>query len=292
VTALAVHRLFGVRAGAVALLGLGLSLTEPDAPAAAWLVVLLGEALVRALRAGKLHAAVRFVRLGAWLALAAALIPFAIRQVRAGLYPATMAEAAPDRFFAMGARAPAAPGLVAREQALSLEDASEEGLSIDKAAKTKAGASRPAASPPPASSAASRRPYDAYDPGIVVQTGPGLPGWSWGWGEATLAFNGPVARDHELRLWLVPPAVNLLLSLARVALLGGLAFLLLRRPLRLGGGWLGARPLLGPRAWAFCWRSHRARPRPRSRRPSSSRSFASGCSNPPRASPRAPPSRG
>jgi hypothetical protein len=61
------------------------------------------------------------------------------------------------------------------------------------------------------------------DPQAVVQTGPGLPRWKWN--TYTLTWNGPVAAGHELRLLLVPPWVELLLSILRVL---GLVVLTLR----------------------------------------------------------------
>lgn len=51
--------------------------------------------------------------------------------------------------------------------------------------------------------------YQQIDPNEVVQTGPGLPDWRWErW---TLKWNGPVVRDHQIKLWLLSPRVNLLL---------------------------------------------------------------------------------
>jgi hypothetical protein len=94
VSALAAAKLFGPRAGALTLVTLGLSVTEPDAPAWLWLVVLLAEALARALGPGKLGRVVRLFQLGVFIALVLAAAPFAVQQVRAGLYPAQERERA------------------------------------------------------------------------------------------------------------------------------------------------------------------------------------------------------
>ncbi|MCB0347060.1 MAG: hypothetical protein KDD66_18210 [Bdellovibrionales bacterium] len=65
------------------------------------------------------------------------------------------------------------------------------------------------------------------DPRAVVQTGPGLPNWSWrNW---TLRWNGPVKKDHPIQLYLLSPGVNLLLSLVRVALFLALSIAFLNR---------------------------------------------------------------
>ncbi len=93
VTTLAAQRLFGWRLALLAFAGIGLSITEADAPAAVWLAVLLGEALARALRAGKLHTLARLYRIGAWIALASVLFPYAVAEVRRGVHPAAEREA-------------------------------------------------------------------------------------------------------------------------------------------------------------------------------------------------------
>ena len=59
--------------------------------------------------------------------------------------------------------------------------------------------------------------YAAVDPKSVVQTGPGLPGWTWT--AVTLEWSGPVDRDQQLHLVLLPPAANLALTVVRTLLL-------------------------------------------------------------------------
>jgi len=54
------------------------------------------------------------------------------------------------------------------------------------------------------------------DPSARVNTGPGLPYWTWS--EVELEWKGPVPQGHPLHLWLVPPAANFLLALIRAAL--------------------------------------------------------------------------
>ncbi len=79
-----------------------------------------------------------------------------------------------------------------------------------------------------------RRKLDSYtpagrgaaqtDPEAVVQTGPGVPRWDWA--SAYLRWSGPVAADHSLRLWLISPALELALSLLRVAAALAIAWLI------------------------------------------------------------------
>jgi hypothetical protein len=61
----------------------------------------------------------------------------------------------------------------------------------------------------------------------LIQTGPGLPAWQWR--TFALQWNGPVAASQEVRLWLVPPGVNLALAFLRVLCLAGLCVGLIDR---------------------------------------------------------------
>lgn len=65
-------------------------------------------------------------------------------------------------------------------------------------------------------------------PDAVVQTGPGVP--SWEWTTIELDWSGPVAKDHRIDLWLIPPIVNRVLNLLRIVLVLGLGVLLTMRP--------------------------------------------------------------
>jgi hypothetical protein len=93
--------------------------------------------------------------------------------------------------------------------------------------------------PPPAASPAA--PKDAElsytletDPNAQLQTGPGLT--SWGWRSVQLSFNGPVEAAQEIRLYLIPPWLERLLSVLRVAMCVLLAFCVLGlRKLSSGG---------------------------------------------------------
>jgi hypothetical protein len=77
-----------------------------------------------------------------------------------------------------------------------------------------AGAAGPAPAAPPAQAELS---YTLEtDPNAQLQTGPGLT--SWGWRSVQLTLNGPVEAAQEIRLYLVPPWLERLLSVLRVGL--------------------------------------------------------------------------
>jgi hypothetical protein len=88
VLVMATARLFGRWPAALALLTMVLIVQEPEAPAWIWLAVLLGEALVRALPAGRLRRLAKLYRLGAAVALVMIALPFAVQQARTALHPA------------------------------------------------------------------------------------------------------------------------------------------------------------------------------------------------------------
>ncbi|MEK7858096.1 MAG: hypothetical protein AAB320_03060 [Elusimicrobiota bacterium] len=86
--------------------------------------------------------------------------------------------------------------------------------------------------PAPAAPPMAKQSY-ALDPKTVVNTGPGLPNWSWR--EVSLTWKGPVAKDQRMRFWLVSPCLEFFLTLTRVALMALLILLFLGLPV---GAWL------------------------------------------------------
>jgi hypothetical protein len=210
ILAAAFFRLHGARWGALALLGLALTWTESGAPHWAFAAVLAGEALVRGVPAGRFP---RFGRLvGLYRAAALALliliaIPFAVAQVRAGLFP-TLER--PHRF----AEAPT--------EAVFSKEALDEAAQLEERGLGSLDIARERAMAPP--EYATRRRY-APDPQARITTGPGLP--SWQWTRVSLSWSGPVERGQELGLLLIPPLANAFLAFARVALLAALVLCLL-----------------------------------------------------------------
>ncbi len=84
ITGIGIGKLYGARAGALALVTLALAFPENDAPKWAWLVVLIAEALARALPPGWILRIARGFRLAAWVGLILIAIPFAIGHLRVG----------------------------------------------------------------------------------------------------------------------------------------------------------------------------------------------------------------
>jgi hypothetical protein len=232
VLALAFARLWGARWGALALVGLGLTWTEPGAPHWSWAAVLAGEALRRALRAGRvprLGRAVALYRFSALALLVLLAIPFAVRQIRAGLFPAlerpwqAVEGPAPVPRAAFD-EAPAEQVVEMRGSMARMADR------VEAARKLEAGLE----------GLPSLASMYAPDPKASVTTGPGLPSWTWT--EVDLQWSGPVRREQSLLLLLLSPLANGVLAFARVGLLA--ALLLCSLGLRAGpaGRWLHTAP--------------------------------------------------
>ena len=54
-------------------------------------------------------------------------------------------------------------------------------------------------------------------PGAKIQTGPGLPRWSWR--EVSVTWSGPVQKGQQLRFFLIPPWLSFVLSFLRILFL-------------------------------------------------------------------------
>ncbi len=193
-------KLWDWRWGVVALVGMALTLHEPDAPLYVWLNVLAAIALLRVLPPGRLRTLVNACRRLALLALLVIGALFALQQVRGALYPQLEPLAFESPLIAPGAMRANAPMPQALDEA---QNYSRSRL--------------PASQAPLGKGERPQKLQQQYAPDIKVQTGPGLPDWHWQ--RATLRWIGPVATDERLRLWLLPPWGTRLLLLAGLGLL-------------------------------------------------------------------------
>ena len=255
VLALATERLFGWRIGVLALVALVLSFPEAGAPRWAWVLVLVAEGLRRVLPEGRLRATAQGLRWIAFGVLAMVLVSFALDHLRERFYPALgrpvlggeagilaeRDEQPTDMLDKSGrvpaAEPPAAP-MTADEKAVQTpaparepERRKEEAKTAEQYAEGVVGGvvGGLAGKAPPASATVRRQSatQSQVDRNAVVQTGPGIPRWTWR--EIPLRWSGPVQQGQSMRLWLLSPADNVLLGLLRVALLACLGWLLLVR---------------------------------------------------------------
>ena len=222
VITVAVARLFGRSAAAVALVALVLSLHETDAPAWTWLNLLAAVAVARVAPPGRLQRVARGYRLGSFVLLLILLVPFAAIQIRISVYPQLESHSSGKHLFYdfkdpftatfedlqdRMAEAPRSVGVEGREEyAVSM-----------------------------------RKIVPRYDDNALVQTGPGKP--SWEWTTYPLSWNGPVDADRTMHLLILPSVLTSVLRLVAVAALGLFAALF-------------AFDILGrPRRWPFANRA-------------------------------------
>ena len=256
ILSLAAGRLLGWRWGAVALVGLALSRQELDAPAWSWAFLLGCVGLVRWVPLGWAHRVAR-VLLGATAAiLLLILVPFAVRQVRVGLFPVLAypwASSVPDAgaFQGVPVQNPTSTTVLNGENMMGEYEQDARGdLAVDR---TRASEGKvvglsdllslgEVGSRDFAQKKAGGGDYLSlqYDPSSVVNTGPGVQQWNWNpnssvssgqfdysgatWGiDPELQWSGPVTADQALWLLLLGPRTNAGIDLIEVALLLALA---------------------------------------------------------------------
>jgi len=184
---------------------------EPGAPRLVWLHILAVLALLPLLPDGWFRRLVSLWGIGAVAVLLLISLPFVVNQIRWGLYP-QLAPHTDYRTTVGGAGSyQEAPAESVRPEA--------EPAPMAKAPLSRLGTARLKAESFPGRPMAP--PQEAVwhqDPDALIPTGPGLPDWRWN--TVGLSWNGPVAKDQTLRLFLLSPLVNLLLAFMRAVFLG------------------------------------------------------------------------
>lgn len=198
---LAVFRMRGLLAGALAFVAFGLAYHEFGAPRWPWLFLLIPVALVAVMPVGRWRTMMNGTKwffagiLILWLA------PFVANQVQGALFP-QLEKRRGDRqlydyssgrvYDAVASVAPSSsPQLESRKQ--MSQSKSEGNLKAD--------------------------------PTAIIQTGPGVPSWTWR--TVTFGWSGPVTAAQEVRPILLPPLATRLLAIFRALCLVALAGILL-----------------------------------------------------------------
>ncbi len=213
IVALAVFKLRNWKWGLLALTTMVLIYHEPGAPRMVWLHILAVLALLPLLPAGWLKRLVAMWGIAAGIVLLIMAIPFVANQIRWGVYP----QLAPHNDYT-GRRHRTVQALPAANEASMGDEMHPE-------AKAPQRQKRDSLSKLPSQSSPIRlsKPVQAdlafrvQDPDALIPTGPGLPDWHWQ--TISLGWNGPVAKDQTLHLYLLSPLMNLILAFIRVGLL-------------------------------------------------------------------------
>ncbi len=211
IVSLAVMKLWSRRLGFLALATLVLTYHEPDAPRQVWLHLLGAVALLRVLPEGRFRRWAGLYRWGIVAVLLVLTIPFMVQQVRWGIYPQlepVHEMPSPRLGMILGTMAPPPVPDAGAPMESYERKAMPRGLGEDYVSRKRMKSER---------EAVSQQSWLLQDPKAVIQTGPGLPKWSWR--QIPLRWNGPVAKEQEVTLWLLSPGMNLVLAFARVLLL-------------------------------------------------------------------------
>lgn len=202
-----VFRLLAWRWALLALAAVVLTYHEADSPVL-WLIpLLLALALLRVLETGKLRHFVLRASYFFGVALALVLLTFAVEQIRTAIYPQLEL---PDTTAALVStrRNMAGRGLeeVVVEAQMAAPAPPEESEQSYSRQKTYGDMSR----------------RQRYQPSSNVQTGPGIPNWSWR--DASLQWSGPVLAGQPLTLYVTGPWSTRLLKLLDVLICVALSF--------------------------------------------------------------------
>lgn len=221
ISSIALSKLHGRRWGLIALVGLVALWHEPGAPAWIWLNLIATLALLRVVQGMRFHALVRNYLVLSSAVLLLLALPFMVSQVRDGIYPQleqawqSLGETAPVR------QPPAVPAPASVQQSVTgaLTDYAEERLDSYVSSGKRYRGAEP------------ERGFDRLlqDPGAKLQTGPGLPEWTWR--SYPVTWNGPVQKEQQIAVYLIGPPFNLLLNLFRVGMVLLLTWKLIRAPL-------------------------------------------------------------
>lgn len=215
VIAVAAWRLFGIGAGLLALLTIALLYHEPSAPRWPWLNLIVAVTLVRvAPAAGRLAALARGYRWVSAAVVLVLLVPFSAQQVRNAVHP-QLERSTLERNVSPTAKAGLAGARADGAAAFAVEEAVRSLTSTDPRRTVSPGVS--------ADSAA--QAITRYQPGALVQTGPGLPDWAWT--RHQLDFAGPVDPADTVRIVKIGPPIVALWRIASVLLAAALLWWLL-----------------------------------------------------------------
>lgn len=240
---IAVFRLWGAGAAALAFAALALSYQEPGAPRIFWLALLAPLAVLRFVPPGRLR---KIVAAWKWITVAVLvliIVPFLSSQIQQALYPqlegvgggyagavatrgigADKSAMEPQVFFDNTSGAPQdAPEQLQPQAARA---AAEDGK-LERSKDSRAGEAIDYLSSNAFSSSRNRLNSNlAQIAQARIQTGPGVPEWRWR--AIRFGWSGPVTASQQFRPVLITAGLERVFVVARIALLALLVGLLLR----------------------------------------------------------------
>lgn len=216
--AAAAFRLLGWSGAALAAAVVLLTHHESGAPGWLWINLFIAIGLLRFVPEGRLRVWVNRYQFVSLVALGFVLISFGVEQYRLALHPQLMPAEDVGEVYGI------APMTTEVQSVRLREPESAQDAAVSAGAPMEMRESAPRLAPPSVSFSEAYRPQklERYAPDAMLQTGPGIPNWSYL--TYQLRWSGPVDEKQAVRLTIVPPLV---LSLWRIVGLLAAAALLL-----------------------------------------------------------------
>ncbi len=210
VISFAAGHLFRKRIGFLTCFMLVLTYHVPEAPRWTWVSIFAAIALERALPAGWFKRIVSWWKHLSYALLVLISFIFCIQHIKQGIYPHLSYSGVTQP---VQSAYPASPRYeMAEEENFDIVSQQKDGYAEPKRLFSK---------------------KVAIDPNALVQTGPGIPAWSWT--SVQLSWNGPVSNEENIRLALLSPLALKFLAFLRcglVLLMGALVMQIRRSQLR------------------------------------------------------------
>ncbi len=224
ITALACFRLLGIFPAIIALAAIGLCLHDPKAPVFIWLWILGAMGLMTVLPQGRIKNLLGYAKHLLIIAAILIALPYGVTELQTGFFPQLEEKYSPAiNHMKMTGKAKTKKAPMYEEDSLDVRAmAMPEALSE----KQEVLFAQQAKSIPSSSQKYTYMEEQMNIAGQVqtgkVQAGPGLPETNWK--QIRLDWNGPVEPELSVRLFLISPAMNLVLAFVKVAATFGLIF--------------------------------------------------------------------
>jgi hypothetical protein len=204
ITGLATAKILGVGWGGVAVLFLLFSYHQPGAPRYFWLPLLATISIQQIITSTKAEKLCRIGGIAILFTLIVSSVPYMVHEIRVGIYP--------QLEYGNYHR-------ITEDQKMNYELSQPDIAPMEEAkiSKSKTNRTRKQYYSMGSGVAQNRVKKIQIDPQEMIQTGPGLPEWSWT--KIQLSWNGPVTPEQNISLIFISPLNNTILAFMRVVLL-------------------------------------------------------------------------
>lgn len=236
-----VMRFVGLPWALITLAALAISYHEANAPVFSWLNIIAALIFYRLVPEEKFSRFKRFLRyylIFSFGIIFIIAIPFAVGQVRKGIYPQLEYQRAINDWYnsrSMVSSGSARRGLDEKEESAPMAEQKimlRKSLGDEGRIGTRGKGGMDKKEDKAQDQTLQQETYSAAE---KVQTGPGVP--TWNWNAVNISWNGPVKKDHTIQVITISPLINTILALLRVILIFLILFKLISatrgRPLSL-----------------------------------------------------------